>query len=667
MLNQINSPIDLKKLDINELNDLSNEFRQVIIKNLAVTGGHLASNLGAIEITLALHYVFNSPYDKIIFDVGHQAYAHKLLTGRKNLFHTLRQYKGLSGFVNPNESEHDAFLAGHSSTSISLGVGMAIARDNFKQDNHIIVVIGDGGLTGGMALEALNHLGHIQKNILIILNDNEMSISNNVGGIYHYMKRLKETFFYKDLKDKINIIENNLTINHLNPKVLNLINDVKEEASLRFETPGIVFEKLGINYFGPTDGHDLKAIIKGLEAVKNINGPKLLHLITQKGKGFAPAEADSIKYHGVSSAFLKNLEPVTSEKIDPTASVKTPTYSDIFVQNLIEFNTIEPNMVALTPATAEGSGLVKFGNLFPNRFFDVAICEQHAVTCAAGMAKSGLKPVVSIYSTFLQRAIDQIIHDIAILNLNVLFCIDRAGIVEDGETHQGVFDISILRSIPNLKIIAPKDCVDLKNMIYSALKFKYTNGPIAIRYPRDKAYNYNIDLFSKPFELIDYTKWEFINKANKAKIAILANGSMVEQLETGLKSQPNLTSLVSVVDARCIKPLDEKFLIELTSDDYIETVITVEEGSVAGGFGSSILEWYHQYLNSETDNFINLKSINKRLKIINLGIKDNFIEHGARMVLLNANGLSSDKLTEYLSKLANANMPQSQSNFARII
>jgi 1-deoxy-D-xylulose-5-phosphate synthase len=480
-LDALVTPSELKKLTSEELNSLACEIRQEIITGLAKTGGHLASNLGVVEITIAMHKVFNSPEDLFLWDVGHQAYVHKMLTGRRDQFNTLRQFKGLSGFINPLESEHDAFVAGHSSTSISLAVGMALAKAHLKQSGKVVAVIGDGGLTGGMALEAINHLGHIQKDVIIILNDNEMSISENVGGLTKYMKRIKETFFYKDIKKQIDFIENKLDQAKLNPAVWELIEMVKKQAKDRFDTPGIVFEKLGINYSGPVDGHDVSAVISALNNAKSKSTPQIIHFITQKGKGYAPAEADSIKYHGV-PAFA--LEPALTECVEPLTSVARPkakTYSDIFTQALIDVAAIEPNMVAITPATAEGSGVVKFGKAYPDRFFDVAICEQHAVTMAGGMAKVGLKPVVSIYSTFLQRAMDQIVHDVAIMNLPVLFGIDRGGLVEDGETHQGVFDIAWLRTVPNFRVWAPKDALELRNMVYTAIK--QASGPVAIRFP----------------------------------------------------------------------------------------------------------------------------------------------------------------------------------------
>ena len=428
-----------------------------------------------------------------------------MLTGRRHRFATLRQYNGLSGFVSPAESEYDAFVAGHSSTSVSLAVGMAIARDHLQQKHKVVAVIGDGGLTGGMALEAINHLGHIQRDVIIILNDNEMSISENLGGFSQYMKRIKETFFYQDLKSKLDLIEVSLDEAQIAPELWELILSVKKQAKERIDTPGIVFEKLGINYSGPVNGHNVLAIIDALKQAKDKHHPQIIHVITQKGRGYEPAEKDAIKYHGI-PAF--SLEPTLREREEPARPVKVraETYSDVFTQALIELAHVEPNLVAITPATAEGSGLVKFGKAYPERFFDVAICEQHAVTMAPGMAKAGLKPVVSIYSTFLQRAMDQVIHDVAIMNLPVVFGIDRAGLVEDGETHQGVFDIAYLRTVPNFTVLAPKDAPELRNMLYTAIK--ENSGPVAIRFPRDEAvtaYGY------QSMQRLDFRHWEVIH------------------------------------------------------------------------------------------------------------------------------------------------------------
>jgi 1-deoxy-D-xylulose-5-phosphate synthase len=649
-LDAVLTPSELKKLSHEELGHLASEIRQEIIHSLAKTGGHLASNLGVVEITIALHKVFTTPNDLILWDVGHQAYVHKMLTGRRDKFGSLRQFKGLSGFISPSESDHDAFIAGHSSTSISLAVGMALARDHFKQDRKIVAVIGDGGLTGGMALEAINHLGHIQKGVVIILNDNEMSISENLGGISQYMKRIKETFFYKDIKEKIDFIEGQLDEARLNPAVWQLIEMVKKEAKGRFDTPGIVFEKLGINYSGPIDGHDVKAVVEALEKVKDKDTPQLLHVITRKGKGYAPAEEDSIKYHGVPAYAL---EPALAEKSEPRAlapKAKPKTYSDVFTQALIDVAALDKDVVAITPATAEGSGLVKFSKVYPERFFDVAICEQHAVTMAAGMAKCGLKPVVSIYSTFLQRALDQVIHDVAIMNLPVIFGIDRGGLVEDGETHQGVFDIAYMRAIPNLTVLAPKDAIELRNMVFTAVK--ESKGPVAIRFPRDKACAAaELDKLIESkgqttFEKLDYTSWEVLHQpAIKAKAAnvVLAYGAMVEKVAAILPALKDTHGVeFTFVNARSAKPLDQKMLRDFFARDC--RLVTIEEGVVSGGFGAAVLEEASRYRMSQLEQGKNAKAI----EINTLALPDNFVEHGARNILLDLVGLSEAALTRRL-------------------
>lgn len=635
-LDAITSPRELKKLSMRQLSELAAEIRQELIFDLNRTGGHLASNLGVVEITLALHKVFDTPKDCILWDVGHQAYIHKMLTGRRDKFSTLRQYKGLSGFISPVESEHDAFVAGHSSTSVSLAVGMAIANDHFNESRKIIALIGDGGLTGGMALEALNHLGHVQKNVLILLNDNDMSISENVGGYSQYMKRIKETYFYKDIKKKIDWIEDKLDMVPLDPKLMNLITSVKQVAKDKLENPGIVFEKLGINYSGPIDGHDVQAVINALNKVKDLEAPHILHLITTKGKGYTPAEEDSIKYHGVKA---HSLEPTLREKIeakDPDSNInKGLTYSHVFTDALIDCAEIEPNMVAITPATAEGSGLVKFGKAYPERFFDVAICEQHAVTMAAGMAKMGLKPVVSIYSTFLQRALDQVIHDVAIMNLPVIFGIDRGGLVEDGETHQGQFDLAFLRSIPNFTVLAPKDATELRQMVYSALR--NLNGPVAIRFPREKAEDsYLTNGIACDFKEIDYTSWEVLKKGQSSKVLLACGAMITPALQAANELDSKIDGGVTVINARSIKPLDTKMLQSL-KDKHQENLhlITVEEGTSSGGFGSAILEW-----TSQSDTFV---------KVSVMGLPDRFIQHGDRNLLLQEVGLTTKAIIEKIN------------------
>jgi 1-deoxy-D-xylulose-5-phosphate synthase len=620
---------DIKRMSAAQLQSLAGDIRREVIECVSRTGGHLASNLGIVEITLALHHVFDSPKDKLLWDVGHQVYIHKMLTGRRKRFDTLRQYKGLSGFINPLESEHDSFIAGHSSTSISLAVGMAIARDHLQQDHKVVAVIGDGGLTGGMALEAINHLGHIQRNVIIVLNDNEMSISENLGGFSQYMKRIKETFFYQDIKEKLDAIENTLDAVELQPQVWDLISTVKRQAKQRLETPGIVFEKLGINYTGPVDGHDVNALVNALKAVKDRENPQIIHVITQKGKGYAPAEADAIKYHGVTAFSL--------EKVDPPepAKPKAKTYSQVFTDALIELAEIEPNMVAITPATAEGSGLVKFGKLYPDRFFDVAICEQHAVTMAAGLAKAGLLPVVSIYATFLQRAMDQLIHDVAILNLPVIFGIDRGGLVEDGETHQGVFDIAHLRSVPNMRVWAPKDAAELRNMIYTALRER--SGPVAIRFPRDKAVG--ADVYDR-FQPINPAQWETLHAGTD--VVVLAYGAMVE---SALQTVPLLAEKginPTVINARSAKPLDEETLARLIVGSSTP-VLTVEEGATAGGFGGAVLEW------AAAQRLSAPRAL--QAPIACLGVGDAFVEHGSRQILLDINGLTAERIAQSITNL----------------
>ena len=623
------SPQDLKKMTIEELTELSARLRHDLIESVSKTGGHLASNLGIVEITVALHKVFESPKDKLIWDVGHQSYIHKMLTGRKERFNTMRQYKGLAGFVTPLESEHDSFVAGHSSTSISLAVGMAIARDSKNEKHKVVAIIGDGGLTGGMALEALNHLGHIQKNVIIVLNDNEMSISENLGGFSQYMKRIKETFFYKEIKEKLDLIEGGLDDLRLEPAVWELISSVKKEAKARIETPGIVFEKLGINYSGPVDGHDVNAVVAAFERVKVLNGPQLVHVITQKGKGYAPAEADAIKYHGVSAFSPEKVEPAQTTSAKP----KAKTYSQVFTEALIDIAKTEQDLIAITPATAEGSGLVQFGKTYPERFFDVAICEQHAATMAAGMAKSGLLPVLSIYSTFLQRAMDQVIHDVGILNLPVIFGIDRAGLVEDGETHQGVFDIAYMRAIPNMSVYAAKDARELRNMLFTLVSKR--SGPAAVRFPRDKAIDADQEM---PFELIEIDKWETLESGDGP--TLLAYGAMVEvALASAIELRTHGIN-PSVVNARSAKPLDNEFLLECFKQG--KKIITLEEANLAGGFGSAVLEFAAAARMQDFEI--------KIPEIACIGIADHFVEHGSRSILLDNNGLSAPKITQKILK-----------------
>jgi 1-deoxy-D-xylulose-5-phosphate synthase len=626
-------PKELKRMSQEELSALSTRLRQALVESVLKNGGHLSSNLGIVELTLALHKVFDSPKDKLVWDVGHQAYIHKMITGRKDQFKNLRQYRGLSGFVTPVESEHDSFIAGHSSTSISLAVGMAIARDRQKKKHKIVAIIGDGAMTGGMALEALNHLGHIQKDVIIVLNDNEMSISENLGGFSQYLKRIKGQFFYRDARNKHKIKKGTPCDQERQPAVWEFASASNSSSQVTLETPGCVFENLGINYSGPVDGHDINALVKALESIKDRPGPQLLHVITCKGKGYAPAEADAVRYHGVSACVEQS-----GSGPDKNSAAKASSYSEVFAETLIEIARKDETLVAITPATAEGTGVVEFAREFPERFYDVAICEQHAVTMAAGLAKSGLLPVVSIYSTFLQRAMDQVIHDVGILNLPVVFGIDRGGLVEDGQTHQGLFDISYMRAIPNMRVYAPKDAGELRNMLYTVCK--RACGPAAIRFPRAIA----VEAENKqPLELIEIDRWEVLKEGEG--LILLAFGSMVEVGRDCLSRLEAQGLKPLLVNARSAKPLDSQLL-----DGYLRNpsnkIVTLEEGTLSGGFGSAVLEHAAALRLAQPGM--------KQAEIACLGIPDLFVEHGARSILLDLNGLSPSKVCEKVLQFASA-------------
>ena len=578
-----------------EMKILARDIRQFLLEKVSKTGGHIASNLGVVELTLALHRVFNSPKDKIIWDVGHQAYVHKILTGRKEEFDTLRQFNGLSGFPKCNESQHDCFETGHSSTSISAGLGMAVARDIKGEDYSVVSIIGDGALTGGMAFEALNHAGHSKNDLIVILNDNEMSISENVGGLSKYLNRLRTEPAYYKVKDDVESILSRIPA--IGKTVVKTAHKAKDTIKYFF-VPGIIFEELGFTYIGPVDGHNMPELIGVLNRAKKIKGPVLIHTITKKGKGYRFAERHPDKYHGIGPFNLK-----TGEKI---GSKKNKTYSQVFGESLVELAESNPNIVAITAAMPAGTGLKEFSVKYPNRFFDVGIAEQHAVTFAAGLASNGLKPVFAVYSTFLQRGFDQVIHDVCLQNLPVVFGIDRAGLVgNDGETHHGVFDISFLSSIPNLKILAPKDGNELKKM----LKYAFNqNNPIAIRYPRGETIdiNNNDDL-----DDIYRNKAEIITKGKD--ICIIAIGKMVAYaLEVAkILEKENIHS--TVINARFIKPLDEERILGELSN--VDTIVTLEDNIKIGGFGSSIVDLISRE---------NLK--NKNISVY--GHSDKFIEHG---------------------------------------
>jgi 1-deoxy-D-xylulose-5-phosphate synthase len=591
MLNDIQYPSDLKNLNIDELNSLAEEIKLFLVDSLDKTGGHLSSNLGTIELTLALHYVFDTPNDTFVWDVGHQAYTHKILTGRKELMSTLRQKGGISGFTKRSESEHDAFGAGHSSTSISAALGIAIANKLQQNSNTSIAVIGDGALTGGMSFEALNHAGDTDANLLIVLNDNDMSISKNVGALSKYLTRLISGKIYSTMKSK------SLEFLERLPRIQKFAKR-SEEHLKGMILPGTLFEELGVDYFGPIDGHDISILIKTLQNLKNLDKPRILHIMTKKGHGVEAAEQNPLKYHGVSPPSNSNNN--------------FPSYSKVFGDWLCNTATNDERLIGITPAMSEGSGMVEFSTMFPERFFDVAIAEQHAVTLAGGMATKGLKPVVAIYSTFLQRGYDQFIHDIALQNLNVLFAIDRAGLVgADGATHAGIFDLSFLRCIPNIVIMAPSSSLEM----YKALNAAHNlNGPVCVRFPRGKSH---IEEF-KTDEVIEIGKANIIR--NGKDIAIFAFGNM---LEPSIKAGNELDA--TVIDMRFIKPLDEDLIIKIANTN--KKLISIEDNTVTGGAGSAINE------------LLQREKIRTPLSI--LGVPDRITEHGSQNELYELYGLDA--------------------------
>lgn len=603
LLEQISSPKDLKKLSLAELDVLAEEIRRLIIATVEQTGGHLGANLGVVELTIALHYVLNSPEDKIIWDVGHQCYPHKLLTGRMRRFDTLRQWEGVSGFPRRCESEHDHFGAGHSSTSISAAAGMAIARDLQGEDYNVVAVIGDGALTGGMAFEALNHIGSLKRDIVVILNDNEMSITNNVGALSDYLSRLRlDTTLYRAREELTAFMSR---IPAIGSPMTKLTMSLKE--ALKNMLPGQLFEELGFTYSGPFDGHNIPQLKKAISDGINRHGPVLIHVHTQKGKGFAPAEEDPSKYHGIG--------PVSLGK------PKSISYSEVFGKTLVQLGQKNPNVVAITAAMRDGTGLGEFAEVFPDRFFDVGIAEQHALTMAAGMAAQGLRPVVALYSTFLQRGYDQVIHDICLQGLPVVIAVDRAGVVgDDGPTHHGVFDLSFLRHIPGLTILSPSSGRELCSMLTWALK---QNSPVAIRYPR----GVTVPCFD-PEPLPADEPVRSLEVRTGRDCVILAVGNMVDAaLASAELLQPEIEC--SVVDIRSVKPLDEELILRLAR--LTRHVITIEDNVLAGGFGSSILE---------------LLSSERGIVIHRIGYPDEFIPQGPIPHLWDEYGLTPESIAQ---------------------
>jgi 1-deoxy-D-xylulose-5-phosphate synthase len=618
-LPHIDQPEQLKSLSVDELVSLAAEIRQFLIEKLSVTGGHLASNLGVVELTLALHFCYNSPKDKFIFDVGHQAYVHKILTGRMDRFDTLRKYNGLCGFVKRSESEHDVWEAGHSSTSLSAAMGMALARDLKGEQNKVVAIIGDGALTGGMAFEALNHIGHEQKKLMVVLNDNEMSIAPNVGAMHNYLSKIRSDRYYLRAKDEVEVLLKKIPA--IGGKLAKTVEKLKDSFKYMV-VPGVLFEELGFTYLGPVDGHDIQKLIEAFHQADNVDGPVFVHVLTTKGKGYTPAEADSYKWHGIT--------PYKMESGQVLKSAGNPMYTDVFSQTLIELGERDSRLIAVTPAMPGGSGLFPFSERFPDRMIDVGIAEQHAATMCAALAMEGMKPVFAVYSTFMQRAYDQIVHDICRHNANVMFAIDRAGFVgADGETHQGVFDIAFMRHIPNMVLMMPKDENELRHMMFTALE--YNDGPIAYRYPRINGLGVAMDKTLVP---IPIGTWETIREGEG--YAVLAVGPMVQvALEAAEKLKRDGVQL-QVVNARFLKPVDEEMLLSLAK--LRTKMIVLEEACESGSLGSAILEFYagHHVFNTTV-------SI--------MGVPDRFIEHGSIKEQREETNLTVSAVCEEIHKL----------------
>ncbi|WP_252502983.1 1-deoxy-D-xylulose-5-phosphate synthase [Sporosarcina sp. Marseille-Q4943] len=618
-LTKITNPSFLKNLDKEQMTELAKEIRNFLIENLSVTGGHIGPNLGVVELTMMLHKLFDSPKDKIIWDVGHQAYVHKILTGRAGQFGTLRQYKGLSGFPKMSESEHDVWETGHSSTSLSAALGMAAARDMQGDSNHVIPVIGDGALTGGMALEALNHIGHLKTNMIVILNDNEMSIAPNVGALHDVLGKLRTAGKYNSVKDELEYILKKIPA--VGGKVAAAAERVKDSLKYLLVS-GVFFEELGFTYLGPIDGHDFNDLERNIQYAKKVEGPVLLHVLTKKGKGYRPAEDDKIgTWHGTgpykieTGAFLKS----------PTTA---PSWSGLVAETVRKIAREDKRVAAITPAMPVGSKLESFAAEFPNRFFDTGIAEQHATTMAAGLATQGMKPFLAIYSTFLQRAYDQMLHDITRQKLNVFIGIDRAGLVgADGETHHGVYDISFLRHMPNLVIMMPKDENEGQHMVKTALE--YNDGPIAMRYPRGNGLGVVMDAKLKT---IPIGTWEVLREGSDG--SILTFGATIPMALDAAETLAKKGIHVKVINARFIKPMDTAMLDQLFSTG--KPIVTIEEAALAGGFGSAVIEYAHD--------------VSSNVSISRLGIPDDFIEHGSVDKLLEEIDLTEENVVRTMER-----------------
>lgn len=614
-LEQIESPNDIKKIAKENYGGLADEIRQFLIEKISVTGGHLASNLGVVELTMALHLALNLPEDKIVWDVGHQSYTHKLLTGRKEGFENLRQFHGMSGFPKRKESDFDAFDTGHSSTSISAGLGLVMARDIKGEKNTIVSVIGDGSLTGGMAYEALNNAAKLETNFIIVLNDNKMSISENVGGMSKYLNNIRTATGYLDLKEGVyNALKGT-------PRGDNMVNRIRRAKSSfkQLVIPGMLFENMGITYLGPVDGHDIENLTKVINEAKRVKGPVMIHVLTQKGKGYGPAERHPARFHGA--------EPFDIETGIPSHPRTTANYTDIFSTVMCKLGQRDKKIVAITAAMPDGTGLKRFKNMYPDRFFDVGIAEEHAVTFAAGLAAGGMKPIVAVYSSFLQRAYDQILHDVCIQNLHVVFAIDRAGLVgSDGETHQGIFDFTYLSGIPNMHICAPKNKWELSDMLKFAVNF---TAPIAIRYPRGNAYD-GLEEYRAKVEL---GKAEWIYR--EREIALFAVGSMVKTAESVRNILKEKGYFVSLINARFVKPIDEASVLRACEEH--ELIVTMEENVESGGFGEKVLSC--------------MERNNKKNRFLGITIPDAYVEHGNVELLKQEIGIDAGSIVRRILEL----------------
>jgi len=638
ILDSIDGPEQLRQLKPEQMRQLAEEIRREIIEKVSVKGGHLAPNLGVVELTMALHYVFDTPDDLLVWDIGHQAYVHKLLTGRRERFHTIRQFGGLSGYLRREESAYDVFGASHASTSISAALGLAVARDLQGQDFKVVAVIGDGALTGGMALEAINNAGSMKKNLIIVLNDNDKSISDNVGAIHHSLSKarhLETSPSYRRLREMAKGSINRLPV----------VGDKAREAAGRAEMSfknfvmhsksGMIFEELGFKFFGPFDGHDLPLMLDVFENIKRIEGPVIVQVITKKGKGWEFAENDSTKWHGP-GAFDYETGVIKKNAGDP------PTYTEVFANTLVDIAEKDASIVGVTAAMAEGTGLKKIHQRLPDRYFDVGIAEQHGVTFAAGMAVGGLRPVVAIYSTFMQRAFDQVVHDVCTQNLHVVFAMDRAGVVgEDGPTQHGVFDIGFMRMLPNMKVMAPKDENELRHMLYTAI---YMDGPVSLRYPRGKALGVALDA---QLHKIEIGKAELLSPTTLEEVeqqdcAILAYGSTVAAAQQAARELAEQGIRAAVINARWAKPLDEELITRLAQK--VRRIVTVEDNMIAGGFGSAVLE------------FLEARTLLREVDIRIIGYPDRFIEHGAPSILKELYGLTSSHIKDVVRDLVGSEL-----------